>query len=178
MIQVQLDQPEKGMIAEMEVLLENGTRWIFNTDHLWYGESGNVTTKEPVNHQHPTRYAYEEHLNTFLIDLPAITDPMIPVRLYVNFNGDIGNAYIGNQLIHDRFNNGADWIIGLNRYTHLLNNGKLVLRIDGLKSPNAPIYFEEGISKEAYTKPSINNIDIRKEYVITVSNDLVPANIN
>ena len=164
----QLDQPEKGMIAEMEVLLENGTRWIFNTDHLWYGENGGVVTKEPANNQRPTHYAYEEHLSTFLVDLPAITDPAVPVRMYLNFNGDIGNAYIGNQLIHDRFNNGADWIIGLNRYTHLLNGGKLVLRLDGLKSPDAPIYFEEGISKEVYTKPSINNVDIRKEYVITL----------
>lgn len=167
-IRLQLDQPEKGVIAELEVLLENGTRLVFNTDYLWYGEKGNIIIKELTTNQRPLRYAAEEHLGIFLIHFPVMTDPMVPVRMYTNFNGDIGNAYIGNQLIHDRFNNGEDWIIGLNRYTPLLDKGELILRLDGLKSSDAPIYFEEGISKEAYTQPGINKLEIRKEYVATL----------
>lgn len=165
-LQICSDKPEEGVIAEVEVLLENGTRWVFSTDHLWYGEKGNILVEEITGKTHPSAYASEEHLGVFQINFPPVINPTIPIRLYINFNGDTGDAYVGNQLIHDRFNDGADWIIGLNRYTEILHENAIILRIYGLKNSNAPIYFEKGINKEDFVKPFINKLKLKKEYSI------------
>lgn len=162
-----LDNPQDGVLAEMEVLLENGTRWIWNTDCLWTDEDGKNPVQLLNEKKLTTTYAPEEHLSVFNISIPANLDPQTATRLYLNITGDVANAYVGSQLIHDVFNNGADWIIGLNRYSDLFeNNPNLTIRIDGLKNIDNNIYFEKNVSKQECLQPFIKSVKIRQEYSI------------
>lgn len=169
-LQIVSEEAGKGVVAEVEVLLENGTRWMFHTDGLWYGEKENVLVERIGNNKKPQSFAPEEHLGIFKIGLPEIVDPYTPVRLYINFKGDIGNAYTGDKLIHDCFNNGADWIIGLNRYTNQIQDHSVIVRIDGLRDPNAPIYFEKGIDKRTFVSPGLNGVRLEHEYAVYLKN--------
>ena len=162
-----MDQPEKGVLAQLEVLLENGTRWLWNTDHLWKGEDLRQPVHEKASGNRPLSYDPEEHLSVFQIRLPQGLDPKRATRLYFRATGDIGNAYIGNRLIHDHFVNGSDWIIGLNRYAQLIDsNPFMTIRMDGLRSADIPMYLEKNITREECVQPVVKSASIRQEYYI------------
>lgn len=164
------EQAQKGVIAEAEIILENGTRWLWNTDHLWTEENGRQPVDELEKQDKPTSFAPDEHLAVYEIQVPENIDSEISTRLYINFTGDIAKAYIGSRLIHDVFNNGTSWIIGLNRYSHLLDKDhKLTIRIDGLKSADTPIYFEKNVSKKECVNPVIKSINIKRENYIKLN---------
>ncbi|TDQ41152.1 beta-galactosidase [Aureibacillus halotolerans] len=55
---------------------------------------------------------------------PDQFDGVKELLLKVNYTGDIGYAFIDGELIHDNFNNGTTWEIGLKRYEKdLINKG-------------------------------------------------------
>lgn len=164
MMQISAENLQQGVLAEVEVLLENGTRWIFSTNDMWSGNKQDVRVEVLKGKTFPKCFSPKEHLGVFKVTVPKLTNPNIPVRMYINFDGDIGNAYSGDKLIHDCFNNGADWIIGLNRYIDKLQNQSVILRIDGLKDAEAPIYFEKGIDKRLFVSPALNKVILKQEY--------------
>ena len=163
----QTGNTQEGITAEIEVLLANGTRWLWNTDELWYDTDGHTPVKTEIPIHKLTKYDDREHLAVFQVALPTNMCPDIATRLYINATGDVANAYLGQHLIHDVFINGADWIIGLNRYTKLIEeNPLLTIRINGLKSIDSGIYFEKNISRTDCLQPVIRNIHMEQEYVL------------
>ncbi|MDL2255100.1 beta-galactosidase [Parabacteroides sp. OttesenSCG-928-K15] len=159
-----LDDADSGIIAEMEVLLTNGTRWLWSTDNRWTCENSKTPVTLMPNSSYTATFAPEEHLATYTIKLPDWNSKE-EMRLYINLYGNIANAYIGSRLIHDVFNNGTDWIIGVNRYADLFdNNREITIRIEGLKTPNSGIYFEKGINPLNYLSPEIRKVELKKEY--------------
>lgn len=156
---------EHGVEAELEVLFADGARRIYSTDNLW--SSGKEPLVSILNKAaHVDGYDPSEHLSVYTVDLSA-NDLSVdtPMRLYINFEGDIANAYIHDQLIHDKFNNGDAWIIGIDRYKHLFGNRnkEVVIRIDGLQSKDAPIYFEKFVDKAGCVTPKIQTIKMTTE---------------
>lgn len=53
--------------------------------------------------------------------------------LKIRYQGDIGQAFLGGELVHDNFCNGADWEIGLRFWKEKLEKEKLVIYITPLK---------------------------------------------
>ena len=164
---INMTRPEKGVTAQIEVLLEDGTRWLWNTDHLWKSEDLKVSVSEKEPASRPGKYDDREHLSVFQIRLPQGLNPVLSTRLYIRTTGDVGNAYIGDRLIHDHFINGSDWIIGLNRYTDLIDaNPVITIRVDGLKSADIPMYLEKNITREECVLPVMKSVEIRQEYCV------------
>ena len=162
----QTDNPQKGVTAEIEVLLANGDRWLWNTDELWCDVDGHTPVKAEIPSHKLTKYDEREHLAVFQISLPTNICPDIATRLYINATGDVANAYLGQHLIHDVFINGTDWVIGLNRYTELIEeNPLLTIRIDGMKSIDNGIYLEKNIRHTDCLQPIIRNIRTEQEYI-------------
>jgi hypothetical protein len=55
-------------------------------------------------------------------------DGLSDLRLEIDYEGDIGEAYIDGKLMHDNFNNGTPWVIGLKRFASHLTDKELYLR--------------------------------------------------
>lgn len=62
------------------------------------------------------------------IDLKPFTG-LKNVMLNIKYQGDVGQAFIGGKLIHDNFNNGQTWQIGLHEYRDQLKESTLVIVI-------------------------------------------------
>ncbi|MDL2255099.1 beta-galactosidase [Parabacteroides sp. OttesenSCG-928-K15] len=159
-----LSQPDKGVTAEIEVLLKNGKRIMWTTDNTWTG----TDVKEPVavfaNRQPLSGYAAEEKLAVYEITTPETALDAEEVRAYISFRGDVANAYIGTELINDFYFDGSDWIIGLSRHRERLQHHPLTIRIDGLKSLDNNIYFEKNVIEEECLNPEIREVTIKKDY--------------
>ena len=164
-VRIQLSRPDAGVTAEIEVLLADGTRWLWNTDGLWCGEDQRTPVDACEADGKPASYDQREHLAVFQVALPTDLRPDTATRLYINATGDVANAYIGHHLIHDVFINGADWVIGLNRYTKLIDGcPQLTIRIDGLKTADIDMYFEPNIRRTDCLQPVMRNIRMEQEY--------------
>ena len=163
----QLANSGDAVAAEIEVMLENGTRWLWTTNELWTAADGKTPVVASQVANAPVKYDAREHLGIYKVNLPTGLNPEKATRLYINATGDIGNAYIGQRLVHDVLINGADWIVGLNRYSDLIDgNPTMTIRLDGLKSADTNIYFERSLIRPAdCLQPVMRNIRINDEYV-------------
>lgn len=163
-----LDNPDAGVIAEIEVLLKNGSRILWTTDNTWTGTNDTQPVICLANKQKPSRYGIEEKLAIFAITVPDMMCEEAETRAYISYNGDVANAYIGSELINDSFNNGTDWVIGLSRFREKLQHNPLIIRIDGLKSLDNNIYFEKAVNETDYLTPGIKQVIIKKDYRFVV----------
>lgn len=161
-ITFELEDNGQSIIAEIEVLLRNGTRWVWNTDGTWIN-SDNKPVKCVDNKRRPVAYAPEEHIALYEVKTPYLTDPTEEVRLYISFTGDYADAYINNRLINDCLYIGTDWILGINRYSDLLQADPLIIRVKGLTTDDGSIYFEESVNREECINPTVKDIKIKKE---------------
>lgn len=157
----------KDVTAEVEVMLANGTRWLWSTDALWRCEDGRTPIEVQVANAKPAAYDKREHLAVFQIALPTDMCPEKATRIYINATGDVANAYVGQDLIHDVFINGDEWVIGLNRYTRQIEgHPTLTLRIDGLKSSDINMYLEKDLIRRTdCVQPVMRSIRMEQEYV-------------
>lgn len=163
LIQFNLSQPEKGIVAEFEILMKNGERIIWNTDETWTSDTPN----EPVvsfESSKPTQYAADEHLAIYEIKTDSPLNNEEETRAYINYKGDIANAYLNGKLVGDSFYDGSSWILSLSRLLKPQESTPLIIRINGLKSANNNIYFEKNVSSSECIQPVINDIKINREY--------------
>ena len=128
---------EKGVVGEIEILLLNGERIIWNTDATWLSEMNNQPVKILLEQKKPLAFAPK---------------------------GDVANAYLNGKLVADSFYDGTDWIISLNRLKETINFNPLVIRIDGLKSVNEQIYFEKNVDPAECVTPVLSDIQVNQEY--------------
>jgi len=79
-----------------------------------------------------TRYTVDiPQLHAFLND-PAIKE----IMLQINYQGDIGSAFINGQMISDNFCNGEPWDIGLSEFSSQLKQHPLTVYITPIKHDN------------------------------------------
>lgn len=170
-IDFNLSDPQKGVIAEVEVLLNNGTRWVWDTNNVW--KSGD--SKDPVvvvsGKSKPTAYAPEEYLSVYEVKLPTDLPSRGECRTYISYKGNVANAYIGSQFVNDQYFDGQDWILSVSRLQDQLATNPLTIRIDGLRPEDNNIYFEKNVSLEGCDQPVVNAVQVKPEYVYQVNFD-------
>lgn len=163
-IRITLAEPAQGVMAEIEILLKNGQRIVWNSNSTWTSQN----PREPVNviekTSPPTAFAPDEKLAIYRIksELPACDEQQ--VRMYISYKGDVVNAYINGRLVNDSFYDGTKWILGVGRYNELAHGEPLIIRIEGLKSADEQIYFEKWVNPAECVHPSVSEIDILQEY--------------
>ena len=158
------DSTPQPIVAEIEILMTNGQRFVWHTDGTWTGASD----KQPVivvkHKETPHSFAPEEHLALYEVNAPAPTAGEEETRMYINYKGDKANAYLNGNLVADSFYDGTDWILSLSRLKGTIETNPLVLRIDGLKSADANIYFEKNVNPEKCVTPTLDAIKVKQEY--------------
>ena len=151
-----------SVVAEIEVLLENGTRWVWQTNNTWI--TGKNTPVEVTNNKKPIEWNGDETVSCYVIDAPKLKHHFPEIRLNIGFSGDRADAYIGGKLVGDYLFDGADWIFGINRYHDALLSNPLLIRIKGFKVSDPEIYFEKGTDLKNCMHPVINHIHVKNEF--------------
>lgn len=162
---VEFTLPAGGNInAEVEILLKNGKRIVWNTDATWLTAKNNKPVLITPDRKKPTAFAPEEHLAIYEVKAPEAIDGNEETRMYISYQGDVANAYLNGHLTGDSFYDGTDWILSVSRLKESIDANPLVIRIDGLQSADAPIYFEKNVVPADCVVPTISDIQVKQEY--------------
>lgn len=153
----------KEVIAEIEVLLKNGKRILWNTDATWLS-ADNKPVVTTAGKNKPSSFATSEHLGIYEVKAPAALCSDEETRLHISYKGDVANAYLNGDLVGDSYYDGTDWILSLSRLKESIDTRPMVIRIDGLKSADAPIYFEKNVISADCVVPVISDIQVKREY--------------
>lgn len=153
-----------SVVAEIEILMRNGERRVWTTDATWLSADSATPAAILTDKGKPSAYAPEEHLALYAVSTPRPADGDEETRLYLTYRGDVGNLYQDRQLVADSYYDGTDWIVGLDRLPHAPGTAPLIVRIDGLRSADTPIYFEKNVDPAACVHPTLEKADVRQEY--------------
>ena len=160
---------DKEITAEIEVLLKNGKRILWNTDATWLS-ADNKPVATNTGKNKPSAFAPEEHVGLYEVKAPAATCGDEETRMYISYKGDVANAYLNGNLIGDSFYDGTEWILSLSRLKESIDTNPMVIRIDGLKSADVPIYFEKNVVPADCVVPTISDILVKQEYRFELNN--------
>ena len=160
---------DKEITAEIEVLLKNGKRILWNTDATWLS-ADNKPVATTTGKNKPSAFAPEEHVGLYEVKAPAATCGNEETRMYISYKGDVANAYLNGNLIGDSFYDGTEWILSLSRLKESIDTNPMVIRIDGLKSADVPIYFEKNVVPADCVVPTISDILVKQEYRFELNN--------
>lgn len=153
----------KAVAAEVELLLKNGKRIVWNTDATWL--SANNKPVVTINGERkPVAFASEERLGVYEVYAPAPVCGEEETRMYISYKGDVANAYLNGNLAADSYYDGTEWIISMNRLHEPIDVNPMIIRIDGLKSADVPIYFEKNVIPADCVMPVISDIRVKQEY--------------
>lgn len=153
----------QAVAAEVEILMKNGERMVWYTDNTWLSESG-LPVKCAEGKEKPNRYAEEEHLALYEVYVPRPVGGEEETRMYITYKGDVANLYQNGQLTADSFYDGTPWIVSVDRLKESADVNPMTIRIDGLKSADAPVYFEKQVNPAECVIPALESIDVRQEY--------------
>ena len=153
----------KEITAEIEILLKNGKRILWNTDATWLS-ADNKPVLTTTGKNKPSAFDPEEHVGIYEVKAPVATCNDEETRMYISYKGDVANAYLNGDLVGDSYYDGTDWILSLSRLRESIDTNPMVIRIDGLKSADAPIYFEKNVVPADCVVPTISNIQVKQEY--------------
>ena len=159
----------KEITAEIEVLLKNGKRILWNTDATWLS-ADNKPVATTTGKNKPSAFAPEEHIGLYEVKAPAATCGNEETRMYISYKGDVANVYLNGNLIGDSFYDGTEWILSLSRLKESIDTNPMVIRIDGLKSADVPIYFEKNVVPADCVVPTISDILVKQEYRFELNN--------
>lgn len=121
----------------------------------------------------PTDADFNERSGVWRVSLPADSfksKNIHRVFLRVDYEGDVGRAYIEDRMIDDDFYFGRVWEIGLNRFLPKIAEEGLTLRILPLRK-DAPIYIPKARLPDFGDKGEalqVRSITAEAEYEITV----------
>lgn len=160
---------DKEITAEIEVLLKNGKRILWNTDATWLS-ADNKPVATTTGKNKPSAFAPEEYIGLYEVKAPAATCGNEETRMYISYKGDVANAYLNGNLIGDSFYDGTEWILSLSRLKESIDTNPMVIRIDGLKSADVPIYFEKNVVPADCVVPTISDILVKQEYRFELNN--------
>lgn len=153
----------KEIAAEVEVLLKNGKRILWDTDATWLS-ADNKPVLTTAGKQKPTAFAPEEHVGLYEVQAPAAACGDEETRLYISYKGDVANAYLNGNLVSDSYYDGTEWILSLSRLSESIDTNPMTIRIDGLKSADTPIYFEKNVDPADCVVPTISDVKVKQEY--------------
>lgn len=160
--------------SEIEILLKNGERLIWNTDGTWVSSEKSLPVHIIKDKNKPLKYADEEHIGIYEVYVPRPTGGEEETRMYISYQGDVANLYQDGQLVADSYYDGTDWIVSVDRLKDAADVNPLIIRIDGLKSIDEPIYFEKNVDLKKCVVPSLNSIQVKQEYRFVIT----PSDLN
>lgn len=163
----------KSVMAEIEILLKNGERIIWNTDATWLSAKDNQPVIIAKEEKKVVTYDPKEHIALYEIKAPRVSSGEEETRMYISYKGDIANAYQNGRLIGDSFYDGTDWILSLSRLKEAIDVNPMEIRINGLKSADAPIYFEKNVDPADCVNPTISGIQVKQEYRFKIEMDSI-----
>lgn len=158
----------KGVASEIEILLKNGSRILWNTDGTWSSSKPNENVDVVSDKHISLSYSPDEHLAVYEVNIPKAVGGKEETRMYISYYGDVANMYQSGDLVADSYYDGTDWIVSVDRLKESAEVNPLVIRIDGLKSKDAEIYFEKNVDVEKCVVPSLESIKIKQEYRFTL----------
>lgn len=158
------DNHPTPVVAEVEILMTNGQRITWHTDATWTCTSSKNPVKVIQNRETPHSFAPEEHLALYEVKAPTPADSNEETRMYLDYKGDQANAYQQGNLVADSYYDGTEWIVSLSRLKEPIDVNPLIVRIDGLKSADANIYFEKNVKPENCVTPTLDAIQVKQEY--------------
>jgi hypothetical protein len=104
--------------------------------------------------------------------VPEAFDGVAELFLRIEYTGDVGSAYIGGQLIHDHFCNGAPWEIGLKRFYPDITAKEFYLSISPARQGEV-VYHDAALGIKANFQGAeikeIHSIDLIPQYQIVVT---------
>lgn len=151
------------VVAELEVLLKNGKRLVWNTDATWASQNGAAAART-TGGKMPEVYDPEEHLALYEVNVPRPVGGEEETRMYISYKGDVANMYQNGDLVADSYYDGTDWIVGVDRLAEPADVNPIVIRVDGLKSADQPIYFEKNVNPADCVLPSVDEVKVCQEY--------------
>ena len=169
-IKVVSDLRNLQFIGEIEVLLENGRRMIWNTDQTWETVADSSLSVELLGKQGEKglpSFKWQKSDGQVYYEIRLPVDSIVgenELRLSISFKGDRADAYLGEELIHDYLYDGTDWIIGINRFNERLQGNSLVLRAEAFKESEPDIYFEKSVESSQLDNPRIDKVELKPEY--------------
>lgn len=168
-VEFTLAQPQQGVAAQAEILMRNGERIVWSTDATWTEPDQSTPVAVSTGNQLPQSFDASEHLAIYEVKAPDAASGNCETRMYVSYEGDVANAYINGALMADSFYDGTPWTLSLSRLNESIANNPMVVRIDGLKSADQPIYFEKNVNPADCVIPKIKSITVNKEHRFVVS---------
>lgn len=168
-LQFTINQPQQGIAAQAEILMRNGERIVWNTDATWTEPNKSTPVNICVNKHLPQSFDASEHLAIYEVKAPDAIAGDCETRMQITYHGNVANAYINGALIADSFYDGTPWTLSLSRLNESITINPMVVRIDGLKSADAPIYFEKNVDPADCVNPKITGITVNKEHRFVVS---------
>lgn len=157
-----------SVVAEIEIIQKNGTRFIWKTDNTWTGtdESKPVRVLSDVISKQ-IKYDEKEHTIEYEINFSDIDDLKEEARLYIDFVGDVASVYIGENQVNDYYFNGDKWILGVSRYKDLLRKNPMIIKIKGFETEKSNIYLERSIDRKKCINPRILKIELKRDYIFS-----------
>ena len=154
----------KAVLAEVEILLKNGERIVWNTNATWLNAQDNRVVNLPEGYRPLEKYAPEEHLALYEVYVPEAADGDEETRMYIKYKGNTADLYQTRELMADSFYDGTDWIVSVNRLKDAADVNPLIIRIKGLQSADEVIYFEKNVNPADCVQPVLEGIDVKQEY--------------
>lgn len=164
LVQFISSEKDNPILAEIEIILKNGSRLFWRTDNTWTGADSSQPVIVFEKAVYPQNYAHEEHLVEYELSLPGLSDFEEETRLYIDFVGDVARVYINDKQVNDYYYNGAEWILGVSRYCGLLEQTPLIIKIKGFKTGDEQIYLERHIDRKKCIHPKIVHMEWKTDY--------------
>jgi beta-galactosidase len=116
---------------------------------------------------------------TYSIPLPKSAFADTPAQqhfLRITYTGDVARLSTNGHLLDDNFADGRPWLIGLTRFTPLLQQSPtLQLSIYPLRA-NPPIFFEPGYEPKAAAPPAtLQSVELLTQYTLKLKMVTPPA---
>lgn len=169
---VRVESKKTGLklIAEIELLLKNGSRFVWNTDNTW--ETGAkdkipviVLGRQGLNDLAQFTWKKEDRIAYYELKLPKDLDRLEnEYRLQISFTGNRADAFIGNELFSDYLFDGTKWVIGINRFKEKLVGKTILLRIIAFKNTEPEIYVEKYVDRSELDKAQVKGVELKSEY--------------
>lgn len=168
-----LTEEGKTVAAEVEILLLNGKRVVWNTDATWLTAADNSPVRLGSGSR-PAAHDAAEHLAVYALYVPRGAGGDEETRLYMDYRGDVANLYQNGLLTADSYYDGTPWIVSVDRLREPADVNPIIVRIDGLKSADAQIYFEKNVNPAECVNPQLRGVSVCREYRFDVTPPVTP----
>lgn len=166
-----IDKEQAGVAAELEILLKNGQRIVWNTDETWMQSGKNIPVTIVESGIKPDQYAPQEHLALYAINVPRPVSGDEETRMYITYRGDVANLYQNGHLAADSYYDGTEWIVSVNRLKEAADINPVVIRLTGLENAEVPIYFEKNVNPSECVLPAIDSVKVIRENRFYISEE-------